>query len=470
MLYASILLPNLAIDAAVIDGRDAASAFVVIDGPLQRRHVLAASMAAQAFGIRCGQSLAAAQALCPSLHCTPFDAEATTRLREAVASIAYGYSECVSTREADAVTLEIGASLRYFGGWPKLARGLRRQLRRLGLQHRLGVAATPLASLLAAVERDGRIVDDQGMSVLLRDIPLPRARLDAKTVTMLEAMGLRRLDEVLALPRAGLRRRFSADLLDHLDRLIGQRADPLQPWRPAEQFSAGLELDAEVHAVSAILFPLRRYLQQLAAFLACRDGGVQRFELKLLHSRGEPTVICIAMANPERDAQRLFELARLKLDRIEVATPIIGLRVFADELPPFVPLRGDLFERSATALNTWQSLTDRLRARLGDTVLITPIEQADHRPEKAWSVAIGARVGHIDCGPRPLWLLPRPIPLRDRALRVLSGPERIESGWWDDDQAGRDYYVLETSLGQRAWAFREAGQQEGPWLLHGWFA
>ncbi|HET9033667.1 MAG TPA: DNA polymerase Y family protein [Dokdonella sp.] len=470
MLYATILLPDLAIDGAILDGLDASRAFVLIDGPLQRRHVVAASNAARAAGIHHGQSLAAAQALLRSLHAAPFDAEATARLRAAVASIAYAYSEQVAIRETDAVTLEIGASLRYFGGWPKLARSLRRQLRRLGLQHRLGVAATPLASLLAAADRDGRIIDDKGMRVLLRDTPLAGARLDARAVTMLEAMGLRRLDEVLALPRAGLRRRFGADLMDHLDRLVGQRADPLQPWRPAEQFSAGLELDAEVHATAAILFPLRRYLQQLAAFLSCRDGGVQRFELSLLHSRGEPTVLNVAMASPERDAQRLFELARLKLDRVEVASPIIGLRVRADELPPFVPLRGDLFERSATALNSWQALTDRLRARLGDEVLMTPIEQADHRPEKAWSAAPGARVGHIDCGPRPLWLLPRPIPLRDRAPRVLSGPERIESGWWDDDQAGRDYYVLETSLGQRAWAFREAGQQHGPWLLHGWFA
>jgi protein ImuB len=67
-------------------------------------------------------------------------------------------------------------------------------------------------------------------------------------------------------------------------------------------------------------------------------------------------------------------------------------------------------------------------------------------------------------------LLPRPIPLRDRAAQIVSGPERIESGWWDGDQAGRDYYVLQTSLGQRAWAFRPAGGMDGPWLLHGWFA
>ena len=470
MLYASILLPQLAIDAATLDGRDAASAFALIDGPVQRRQVVAASAAAQSAGVRCGQPLAAAQALLPSLQTLLFDAAANMRLREAVASIAYACSEQVNIREADAVILEIGASLRYFGGWPRLAQGLRQQLRQLGLRHRLGVAVTPLASLLAATHKDGHIVDARNLHALLRATPLRQARLHETTVTTLEAMGLHRLDEVLALPRGGLRRRFGAELLDHLDRLAGMSADPLQPWQPAEHFSAGLELDAEVHATSAILFPLRRHLQQLAAFLACRDGGVQRFRLILLHSRGEPSVIQVSMATPERDAQRLFDLARLKLDRVQATTPIIGLRIEADELPPFVPMRGDLFERSASVLNSWQGLSDRLRARLGDEVLSTPVEQADHRPEKAWTAAVGARVGHIDRGPRPLWLLARPILLRDRAPRVLSGPERIESGWWDDDQAGRDYYVLETSLGQRAWAFREAGQLEGPWLLHGWFA
>jgi protein ImuB len=73
-------------------------------------------------------------------------------------------------------------------------------------------------------------------------------------------------------------------------------------------------------------------------------------------------------------------------------------------------------------------------------------------------------------GPRPLWLLPRPVPLRDRAVRILAGPERIESGWWDGREASRDYYVVQTSVGQKAWAFRPAGAQDGPWLLHGWLA
>jgi protein ImuB len=70
---------------------------------------------------------------------------------------------------------------------------------------------------------------------------------------------------------------------------------------------------------------------------------------------------------------------------------------------------------------------------------------------------------------RPLWLLTRAIPLRGPAPRILAGPERIESGWWDGGDARRDYYVVQTREGQRAWAFLAPGASDG-WMLHGWFA
>jgi protein ImuB len=68
-----------------------------------------------------------------------------------------------------------------------------------------------------------------------------------------------------------------------------------------------------------------------------------------------------------------------------------------------------------------------------------------------------------------LWLLPHALPLRGPAPRILAGPERIESGWWDGADARRDYYVVRTREGQRAWAYLPAGASEG-WMLHGWFA
>jgi protein ImuB len=48
------------------------------------------------------------------------------------------------------------------------------------------------------------------------------------------------------------------------------------------------------------------------------------------------------------------------------------------------------------------------------------------------------------------------------------GPERIETGWWRGSDVRRDYYVVETTTGQRFWLFRNLPDEA--WFLHGEFA
>jgi protein ImuB len=154
-----------------------------------------------------------------------------------------------------------------------------------------------------------------------------------------------------------------------------------------------------------------------------------------------------------------------------VPAPVRGVQLVARELPPFVPAGRDLFDARPQQAVPWEQLRERLRARLGDDAVHGLAVRADHRPERAWQLEPGRAVQAAPDVPRPGWLLPRPVPLRDHRLRVLAGPERIETGWWDGD-VRRDYYLVQTSLGQRAWAFRPAGDpvdERGGFMLHGWF-
>ena len=50
----------------------------------------------------------------------------------------------------------------------------------------------------------------------------------------------------------------------------------------------------------------------------------------------------------------------------------------------------------------------------------------------------------------------------------ISQPYRLSGEWWGDEYA-RDYYIVLTREGQRAWAYLPAGAHDG-WMLHGWFA
>jgi len=52
-------------------------------------------------------------------------------------------------------------------------------------------------------------------------------------------------------------------------------------------------------------------------------------------------------------------------------------------------------------------------------------------------------------------------------LSLLSGPERIESGWWDGGEIGRDYFVGSDAQGGELWLYRDRG---GQWFVHGIFS
>ncbi len=49
----------------------------------------------------------------------------------------------------------------------------------------------------------------------------------------------------------------------------------------------------------------------------------------------------------------------------------------------------------------------------------------------------------------------------------ITGPERIETGWWRGPDAKRDYYRLDLANGAALWAFID--RDTGGWFLHGLF-
>jgi protein ImuB len=470
MQWAAILLPDLALDAVRRTGADPNAAIALVEGPPQRRIIHACTACASHAGVRPGQPLAAARALLPSLTALDTDDQRTESLRELIVAWAYQYSSDIAWLASDALVLEVGGSLGLFGPWPKLERRLRTELTALGVTHRLGLAPLPRAASVFAEAQDGlAVLGEHALRQALRRVPLARARLPEEARDLLASMGLRRLGDVLALPREGMTRRCGEAFVNLLDRLEGRATDPLPRYRPPDRFETGVEFDAELRSTAGLVFPLRRMIDDLCLFLTTRDSGVDAIELVFEHSECAATAIVLRTPAPERDAAQWLGLVRLRLEHLTLPAPITGIRLRANDLPAFVPVIGGLFDARATAALTWPQLVARLEAQLGTGAIETTYPAADHRPEAAWT-SDRSQLAEINTGPRPLWLLRQPMPLRDRAPRIVSGPERIESGWWDGSEACRDYYVLETSMGQRAWAFRAAGVADGPWLLHGWFA
>ena len=473
MLWACILLPQLALDGVMRRHPDPDAPLVLVTGPAQRRVLHAVNPAARAAGLRAGQSLGAAQALCGHFATSEHDPAEVDRWPDFLAAWAYRYSSLVCRTMPSALLLEVEASFKLFGPWPRFEAQLRADLDALGFRHRINLAPHPHAARALANVHDGLAVTDEApLHNALGQLPVERSGLAPGTATSLRRMGLRKLRQVFALPRAALGKRVGPDALAHLDRLTGTLPAPLQCYEPPDAFESRIELNYDVESSQALLFPLRRLTADLAAYLAGRDGGVQRFTVVLEHERIADSEITIGLLAPERNPAMLFELARGRLEQARVPAPVRGVRLLARELPPFVPAGRDLFDARPQQAVPWEQLRERLRARLGDDAVHGLALRADHRPERAWQ-SEPARNTTAPPLPRPGWLLPHPAPLRDHHVRILAGPERIESGWWEAD-VRRDYYLVETSLGQHAWAFRAAGDPAADgradgFMLHGWF-
>lgn len=488
MLWACVLLPHLALDTVLRRHPAPEEPLALVTGPLQRRVLSAVNESAAAMGLHRGQPVAAAEALCADLQAIDDDPARVARARDFLAAWAYRYSSQVSTALPGALLLEVQGSLGLFGPWPSFEGRLREDLAALGFRHRIALAPSAAAAAVLAGHQDGLAVTDPDvMRRALSQVPVAGARFPGATAQALGRMAVRTLGQVFALPRASLGRRYGPELLEHLDQLLGHATGSLPLYRPPDVFDLKIELNYDVESSLALQFPLRRLTADLAAYLAGRDGGVSRFVLRLGHEGREDTEVVVGLLAPERQPGMLFELARGRLERVAVPAPVRTLRLVARDLPPFVPAARELFEARPQQSVDWPALRERLRARLGNDAVYGLAPVADHRPERSWkrrdgvaepmqnrgqsAVSTGgtAPPAYACNAPRPTWLLPRPIPLRDPHLRLLAGPERIESGWWDGGDVQRDYYLVETAQGQRAWAWCVAGEA-GPFMLHGWFA
>ena len=361
----------------------------------------------------------------------------------------------VALAPPDAILAEVEASLRYFGGREDLLDELRAGLDALGMAASLAAAPTSLAALWMARGGGGR----------LDELPLEVTGFDLE---FFHGIGVGTVGEALALPRAGLAQRCGDAVVDALDRACGRRPEAHAFFVPPASFAARLELPGETAHAEALLFPARRLLVQLEGLLAARQEGIRAFRLKLVHFDASCEEIEIRLASVSRDAARLAGLLRERLAEKKLGQPVEALELHAADFTPLSPRSGGLFGDAAADGEDWARLVERLRMRLGADAICGLATQPDHRPEHAWR---RVELGEWDPreyrqpGERPLWLLEKSLRIAETEFALLSGPERIECGWWDGDEARRDYFIVDMN-GSLGWIYREAGD----WYLHGLFA
>jgi len=476
MLWFALILPDLPLQVFTRGVEDAGLLAVV--EPQPRATIVIATAAARVRGVELRQGVAGALAVVPELALRERDPALEAATLAELATWAGRFTPCVSLDPPDAVLLEASASLRLFGGIDALAQRIADAALPLGLTTTLAAAPTPLAARWFARARPGTLVrPSDGWARALDALPIELladgAPVPPATLELLRGVGVRRIGELARLPRDGLARRDASVVTDTVARARGHDPDPRPRFVPAERFASRLVLPASVTHTEPLRFAAGRLFSNLAAWLALRQAGLDCCRLHLEHDCAPATVVEIITGRPQRDAARFVQLACEHLAALTLPAPVEALRLTADApvaLPACTP---DLFGgENDAAREAAIRLLDRLRARLGIDAVHTVLPVADHRPERAWRPAApGTRPAPhpATLGPRPLWLMQPPRPLgAARTLTLLSGPERIESGWWDGDDVHRDYYVAHTAEGALWWVF-ERLDPPGGWYVHGFF-
>lgn len=498
-LWLCIHLPSLPLDA--LNAGDRTSPQAVFEDRQGMRRVLLVNLQAEQEGIFPGLSINAALALAPTLQLEERNRQKEQKRLEQLAAWAERFTSKISIEPPDLLLLEIAGSLRLFGGIEALRERVRGELLRQGCASSVAVAPTPLAATWLA--RAGENVSIKSMNRLagaLSPLPLRYIGWPDDVRESLKSMGICCLGDCLRLPRQGFARRFGVTRLKDLDRAMGRLPDPRRNYRPPERYVEDYELIEEQSDSELLLEACRHLLSRLERFLTTRQLAAQSVRFSFFHLREEATHLTLGCMQAGRSVRQWFELLALRFERLTLPAPVILIRLQGGRTQPLQAGTDRLhFEGARTrGRSSITHLMERLSARMGEQAVHGVTLVPEHRPHYVWKAvqassdlkpAIPAensqRLPELLADKsktaslllrRPLWMLREPRPLTTEAgkpayqgsLKLLEGPERLETGWWDGNGIARDYFVAINPRGMRLWIYRNR-KPPTAWYLHGLF-
>lgn len=504
------------------------------------------SCAAAQAGLTEGQPLRDAQAMCPSLvtrlRNTQAEAIFLTRLRRWAGK----FSPWVAEEAPSGLVIDLTGCTHLFGGEEALLIQVAQECEDLGLTVQTGIADTPgaawglarYAGQPVAMTRSGDAIDQEAWATRSRaakrrywekgghaprtrggeartgriaqpgktraaisPLPVASLRVDTETVEALTRLGLRRVEDLIGQPRAGLARRFGQALVQRLDQALGAEPEPISPAKPPDSFATRLTFPEPIGLESDIAAGLNRLLPRLQELLQAKGRGARKVRLEWHRSDHTMGWADVGLARPSSNADRIRPLLLMKLGDIDAGFGIDCLRVEAVVTEPIYPHQHQGHAEASAKAEVRRSgeariddLIGRIGARIGLEAITRQHPADSHIPEKAVTTLAAAwsepchdwDPPHL---PRPVLLwrpelvtsedppgVPTAFRWRRRDFRAVAatGPERIAPEWWLDEPewrtGTRDYWRVTTESGERLWLYyAHGGAMTGGWFCQGAF-
>ncbi len=334
-------------------------------------------------------------------------------------------------------------------------------------------------------------------------LALPVSALDCNTnlQNTWRQCGFARLGDLWRLPRDGFLTGLGRKALAELDSGFGIQ-NKLAPTTVAHQAANTFEKEKELPFHSDRLDLIEHHAQALLEavcnWLKQQKHGTRELHWTFIHAHGEE-VLRLRSAQATDCVETWKRLLHHQLGRMQFNDDVRHLRVqctYSELLPN---LNHSFLPDPAEGTRNWNNTCDVLRARLGEQTVLFAATESDPRPEcsivlqhtptqkpanTAFKKVVNQSTPELNRAalpvstPRPLWLLPTPKPLQGKSpqwqtggpWQLLSGPERVEFGWWDAKPCKRDYYCARDSNSSLVWLYQDLLEDKPRWFLHGYFA
>jgi protein ImuB len=442
---------------------------------------------AEQMGLHRGMGFSDARAFCPGLRSSPADPQADQHFLRILARWAGRYCPWVGLEGADGLVLNVAGSAHLFGGEAAMLGDMRLRLTRAGMTLRIGLADTRGAAW--GLAHFGENITAAGVTRgQIAPLPVAALRLEEKTVIALQRLGVLRIADLIALPRATVTRRFGKEVLQRLDQALGDLPEEISPLRAPTHYGVRMTLPEPIGLSADVMAGTERLLEQLCTKLKRGEKGARVLQLTLRRVDQASQQVELRLARPLRDAVRILPLFERGVGQVDAGYGIDQLRLEATQVEP-LPV-----QQMSHVGNQHKDRLDDLITRIGTRIGLENVQRflpADsHIPERSFIIAPAAY--STPAGP---WVAQRPRPLRlfppeaiagtgarpperfrwrrmSFAIGWATGPERIAPEWWLADENWRsglrDYWKVDTRQGRRLWLFYTP--QKPGWFVQGEFA
>lgn len=423
--------------------------------------VSALNLLASRHGIRVGQPIRDAHAMCEGLITRARIMPAEQAFLNALQRWAGKFSPWVSPEAEDGLVVDLTGCAHLFGGEEALLQVVQQDCDDLGLAVRMGLADTRGAAWALAryagqdvsSHRTGDAIDQEAratrsragkrrhwtkggaapVTALGRDeavhriaapgqgyaalsqLPIAALRLDAELTAQLSRLGLRRIGDLLGQPRASLARRFGRGLVMRMDQAMGSAPEPVSPAKVPDHFAVRMTLPEPIGLEKDILAGLDRLLPRLCQSLEEKGRGVRRVVFQATRSDHDVQSIEVGLARPSRNPEQIRPLLALKLEQIDPGFGIDMLRLEAVQTEPIHARTvvghmdaGAAVNKRLASNTALDDLIGRIGARVGLDTITRLHPAASHIPEKT-SKTLAAAWSEAHKGPWPAPAAPRPL-------------------------------------------------------------